>query len=203
MDAINAHFGSQATGFSNPNAEPKPEVEEKDEVDPVHQTEPEEKKDPEKILTYAERLKVLKISDEEATEIIDSLCEEGSFIKAYTIRKKRENKPEIKAVFMTRDTRIQGFITEKVAKTSNNTPIIFNKLMGEMQLAGSLVHYNGINYKPLSEIEDDKEFEQAYMERVIALEKIPSPITVVFLKHLSAFDLTVAAVMAPGYEDFF
>lgn len=154
-------------------------------------------------LSYKDRLHKLEISDDEATEVIDAMCEEGFYMEDVVLRKAREGKKALKAVFITRDTRTQGFITEKVSMEHRNIPIIYNKLMGELQLAGSIIHYKGETFDPLSEIEDDKEFQEELMRRVHLFSKFPAPITVVLTRALSKFDLKVGACLAPGYEDFF
>jgi len=205
---IAEHFGSAATGFSNPNAEEK-EVEEAPapaEETTISPEEDEDLRDDDILseeLSYAERLEKLEIDSEKAYDIIDSMCEDGAYLAPYIIRKERNGKPEVKAVLMTRDTRTQSFIVDHVSKYHQNIPMIYNKLMGELQLAASLIHYNGTSYTPLVEIEDDKEFEEELLRRVGIFSKLPAPITVVLLRNLTDFDLEVAAVMAPGYEDFF
>ena len=202
-DPIAEHFGSDASGFSNPNLDKK----EATEALPTKVSEEEDGEEKEEAaiaeLSYSERLEKLEIDDEKANSIIDGMCEDGAYMSPVVIRKKRDKKPEVKAVLMTRDTRSQGFIVDHVSKYHKNIPMIYNKLMGEMQLAASLIHYNGVSYPALVEIEDDKEFEVELLRRVSLFSKFPAPITVVLLRNLSEFDLEVAAVMAPGYEDFF
>jgi hypothetical protein len=196
-DAI-TNFESKAGGFSNPNNETLSEA--KSTIDIEDNADSDEEFKP---YTYPERLEKLEVSDEEAHEIIDNICEKGSHLEAVVIRKKRKDKPEIKAVFMTRDTRTQAFISVEAAKRHGNIPMVYEKIMGELQLAASLVHYSGNNYPALSDIEDDKEFEVELMKRAHIFSKLPAPITVVLARKLSEFDLKITAVMAPGYEDFF
>lgn len=202
-EAIEDHFSSKAEGFSNPNKEPKSDVKEADEKIEETPTQDDNEFNNNKLMTYHERLKALNISDKDAHALIDDICEKGSFIEGATIRKEREGKPEIKAVFITRDTRSQGFIAAEAAKKHQNIPMIYEKIMGELQLAASVLHYNGNNFKPLSTIEDNEEFEKEIRKRVQEFSKLPAPITVVLGRKLAKFDLKVTAVMAPGYEDFF
>lgn len=195
-DAINA-FASKASGFTNPNSSQEEEI--TPEITPEVGQDSEE----EVPYTYSERLEKLGVSDDQAHEIIDDICEKGSYMEAVVIRKKREGKKEIKAVFLTRDTRTQAFISVEAAKRHGNIPMVFEKIMGEMQLAASLLHYNGEDFPPLSKIESDEEFQTEMMRRVQAFSKLPAPVTVVLTRKLGEFDLKVTAVMAPGYEDFF
>jgi len=207
-ESIESHFAGKAAGFSNPNQEPKAEIAEIDPdslvtVDGEQQPKGGDLDESDEPYTYTERLKKLEISDEDAQEIIDDICEKGSYLKKYTVRKEREGKPEIKVVFMTRDTRTQGFIAEKAAMLHKNIPILYNKIMGELQMAASIIHYNGKDYSPVTSIEESKEFEEELLKRVSLFNKLPAPVTVVISRQLVDFDLRVAAVMSPGYEDFF
>ena len=186
--SINTNYQSDAEGFTTPS-EVEPEA-------------PPEEQDISEI-SYEERLRKLDISIEQATKIIDEMCDNGSYIHKIVVRKAREGKKEIKAAIVTRDTRTQGFITEYVSQHHKDVPVIYNKLMGEMQLAGSLVYYNETTYPLLSDIEDDKDFERALFDRVKLLSKLPAPVTVKLARELGKFDLMVASVLAPGYEDFF
>ena len=154
-------------------------------------------------LTYQERLEKLEISEETATQVIDDMCDNGSYIKKVVVRKERNGKKEINAALITRDTRSQGFITAHVSSNHKDNPVVYNKLLGELQLAASLIHYKDKTYPLLSDIENQEDFEKALFERVNDLSKLPAPVTVKLSRELSEFDLTVAAVMSPGYEDFF
>jgi len=197
LEAIQ-QFASKGAGFSKPNAEAKVDAKEPDPVE--NEVTLGSKEAP---LKYDERLRKLKISDEEAMEIIDQICEKGSYLEPVVIRKARDGKPEIKAVFTTRDTRTQGYIALKAAQEHKNVPMIYEKIMGEFQLAGSLVYYNGKEFDDLRAIDGQDKFEDTILQRVLWLSKLPAPITVVLQRKLGEFDLKVAAVMAPGYEDFF
>lgn len=211
-DPINDYFGNKADGFSKPSTSDSSKIEE---VDPDNLPVIEEGKsdktpksdeeddDNEAPMGYRDRLEKLKVSDDKANEIIDDMCEKGSYLEAYTVRKARKNKEEVKVVFLTRDTRSQGFIANYASKHHNNLPVIYNKLMGELQLAASILHYNGQVFSPLSEIEDDDEFGKQLLARVRIFSKLPAPISVVLYRFMGQFDIEVAAVMAPGYEDFF
>ena len=203
-------FESAAAGFSNPKKEEieneGPELVEAevlpDDAVEKEEEEEEEEKDP-MDMTYAERLEKLEISDETAMQIIDDMCDQGSYIQKAIVRKSRDGKKEVHAAFITRDTRTQGYITEYVAKNHGDVPVVYNKLMGELQLAGSLIFYNDKKFEYLGDIEDDEDFKKELFVRVKTLSRLPAPVTVKLTRELSKFDLTVAAAMAPGYEDFF
>lgn len=188
----NTNYQSDAEGFTTPN-----------EVEPEAPKDlPEEEQDLTEV-TYEERLRKLDIAVEQATKIIDEMCDNGSYIHKVVVRKAREDRKEVTAALITRDTRTQGFITEYVSRHHQDVPVIYNKLMGELQLAASLVYYNSETYPLLSDIEDNNEFEKELFYRVKKLSKLPAPITVKLSRELGKFDLMIAAVMAPGYEDFF
>ncbi len=155
LEAIANHFGSDAEGFSNPNAEPQTEEAPLADVSPTS-VEPTE-------LTYSERLAELGISDEKATAIIDDMYEAGSYMASYVLRKPRKGKEAIKAAFLTRDSRTQGFIVKHVSKHHENIPMLYNKLLGELQLAGSIIAYGKEKFEPLIEIEDEEELERVYL----------------------------------------
>ena len=205
MTTTNTHenFDSAASGFVTPTA--GADISPQDspsaglpEGDPDSDTESQIAE-----MSYTERLEKLGISTDEATKIIDDMCDNGSFIEKIVVRKERGGRKEVKAAFVTRDTRTQGYITEYVSKHHQDLPVIYNKLMGELQLAGSLAYYNDTMYPLLSDIEDDNEFQKELFNRVKLLSKLPAPVTVKLSRELGKFDLTIAAVMAPGYEDFF
>jgi hypothetical protein len=133
---------------------------------------PEEKSDYE---VYIESLKELKLTTDQAAEIVDALITAGFYEETFQLNKK----VTVKFRTRTQDTnnRIDKALAD--AKPEFNSSIM--NVLAKYNLASSLVQYGKFTYKPY---EDDAEFNKTLK----FVERLPQPVFQLLIGELSKFD---------------
>lgn len=171
---------SHVASFLGAQEDPEPEPEttaapepEKQEVKPLSAKE-----------RYLEALKEAEISEEEATEIIDSLLTNMVYEETSLIRGK------IKFKLRTRTAGQMDRVQERIKKANPNNYAEINNLLNKYNLASSLSHYDGHDL----EADSDEGFEQA----LSLVDRLPGPLFRYLVDKLARFDEKLYLVMQEG-----
>jgi len=149
------------------------------------------KKKADKPLTYAERLKTVGVSKEEARKIIDTIAEQGRYVEPIKVSSK------LTVDLKTRSAEDIDRVTEVINKLQKDTTV--TKLTSEVNkynLAASL-HKYGPDH--VFDNETDLDFEHTLK----FIKRIPAPIYYALCGELAKFDNKVATIMSEGFAENF
>lgn len=136
--------------------------------------------------TYAERLKAVGITPEEAAEIVDSLLERGYYERTFRLTKKHN--VTLRSRTLEAQETMQGVIEHDAPQYA----ITINETISKYNLAASLAEFRG------------KKFAVEDMRNTLEFVKnLPLPVFTAMVNRLAKFDVIMNVVLSEGVVENF
>lgn len=142
--------------------------------------------------SYEERLARLKISREQAAEIIDGVLLKGFWAETVQISKR------VTVRLRTRTARDTRRAQERIEMLKLSYEIHYGEMMARYLLAASLEACGNDKFDHPSRLDNEEAIEHAYLQRYRYVETLPDPTLRILFTKLRAFDEKIATVLEEG-----
>lgn len=142
--------------------------------------------------SYQERLAAVKVSREEAAEIVDSVLLKGHYSKDYAITQ------TIKARFRTRGARDTRRAQDMLENMRLTISAHYNEMLSRFLLAASLERFGDDKLEHAPRGANNDEHERAFMARLNYVESLSDPALRVLFDKLRIFDVMISTVLEEG-----
>lgn len=149
------------------------------------------------VMTYADRLKAVKLTLAQALVVIDALTIDGIYREEVQITKR------LKATFVSRSTRFNSYLADRIDIADPKKVGKLQQMMAVYQIAASLDKYGD---KLLPVFNDDlnpEAWEAALLDRVKMVERLPGAVFTALSMKIAEFDAKMFVVFSEGYEENF
>jgi hypothetical protein len=138
-------------------------------------------------------LKAVKLSEEDALGLLDTMLEKGYWAREYKLFRGK-----VRVVFRTRDALHYERVTTAINRLANPLDTVVSQTVLRLNLVGSLAEYQTIKLRhpPVNAPAD--EIDQAFQSRVEFVRGLPAPVIPALYELLGTFDGLVAAALSEG-----
>ena len=142
--------------------------------------------------SFQERLDSVKVTREEAAEIVDSVLLKGYYAKDYAITK------TIKARFRTRGARDTRRAQDMLENMRLSISAHYNEMLSRFLLASSLERFGDDKLDHAAKGSNADEHERAFNSRLNYVDNLSDPALRVLFDKLRIFDTMISTVLEEG-----